>query len=169
MTTVLKVLSQNGQLGSNSMCAQRTYRRAAGGNRKAEVNANMGFLQRIMHHVKAKSRLKRNPEFLQNSALHDPKPSKIEAQGGLGSQNVAKSLHRAAKRRPRAPKRCQRGAQEAPKRGQEPPKSASRIDLATSLLHDLCGKLCSTRSRSDFVAFLGLCKKQAICKKRKKP
>ena len=117
---------QNAKFGSNSMCAQRTYRRAAGGNRKAEVNANMGFLQRIMHHVKAKSRLKRNPEFLQNSALHDPKPSKIEARGGLGSQNAAKRLHRAAKRWPRAPKTCPMGAQEPPKRGLEPPKSAQK-------------------------------------------
>ena len=118
--------AQDDQFGSNSMCAQRTYRRAAGGNRKAEVNANMGFLQRITHHVKAKSRLKRNPEFLQNSALHDPKPSKIEAQGGLGSQNAAKRLHRAAKRRPRAPKTCPRGAQEPPKRGLEPPQSGPK-------------------------------------------
>ena len=29
----------------------RTYRRAAGEKRKAEVNANMGFLQKTMHHV----------------------------------------------------------------------------------------------------------------------
>ena len=29
----------------------RTYRRAEGEKRNAEVNVNMGFLQKIMHHV----------------------------------------------------------------------------------------------------------------------
>ena len=108
------------------MCAQRTYRRAAGGNRKAEVNANMGFLQRIMHHVKAKNMLKRNPEFLQNSALHDPKPSKIEARGIPGRKNAFKKRPNPAKKRPRAPNNCPRGTQEATKRGQEPAQSSRK-------------------------------------------
>ena len=58
------------------MCAQRTYRRAAGEKRKAQVNANMGFLQKITHHV--------NPAAGCQKA--SPKPS-ATSQNGVPNQS----------------------------------------------------------------------------------
>ena len=62
----------------------------------------------------------------QNSVWDVPKPFKIEAWEGPGSQNATLKLHRAAKRQPRASKKCPRDAQEVPKRGQKPPKSEQK-------------------------------------------
>ncbi len=55
----------------------------------------------------------------QNSARHAPKPSKIEARGGLGSQKDVPH-------QPSDTQECRRVAQEAPEREQVPPKSGQK-------------------------------------------
>ena len=55
----------------------------------------------------------------QNSARHGPKPSKIKARGGLGSQKDVPH-------QPSDTQECRRVAQEAPERDQVPPKSGQK-------------------------------------------
>ena len=135
----------------------------------------------------AKRMPKYAPEAFQNQARPAPKPSKIEARGIPGRKNAFKKRPKPAKKRPRAPNNCPRGTQEASKRGQEPPqtsqKPASKSDPRevrsppkpsptspkTRMEQDFCGKLCSTRSGSDFISFFHLRDKLAICKSLRKP
>ena len=92
-----------------------------------------------------------------------PKPSKIEARDVPGSQNVAKEHPRPVKRQPRVPKKCPRDAQEGPGVAPECPKAGqvtfkrapnpSRITPQTNFGDNLCGKLCWTGAKNDFVSF----------------
>ena len=78
----------------------------------------------------AKTMIKHDPETVQNSARHVPRPSKMEAREGLGSQNPSKTRPRPAKRLPRASKKSPRSAQEDLIAAQERPK-ASRVAAKT--------------------------------------
>ena len=107
----------------------RTYRRAARGKRKAEVNSeawSLHFQKALCDEMRgiAKSMSKVPVKASQNSVWHVPDPFKIEAQGAPGNRNATLKLFRAATRQPRAPQKCTRAAQEGPKSGQEPPRSA---------------------------------------------
>ena len=133
----------------------------------------------------AKTIVKNDPETLQNSARHVPRPSKIEAREVPGSQNPPKRCPRPAKRGPRAPKKTPRAGQGPPKRSQEPSKSTKKpakrrqrvpqtppkpgpTSPKTSFEHVFCGKLCSASSGSDFLSFFVLCATRAMCKNHTK-
>ena len=118
------------------------------------------------------------PEGLQNPPWEVPKPPKIEVRAGPRSQNTP----RPAVGPPRTPKKRLRCAQETPKRSQEAPRSAPKPakrgpkgfrtspksrpkSPETHFQHNLCGKLCSKGSWSNFVTFFRVRAMLAMCKK----
>ena len=130
----------------------------------------------------AKTIVKNDPETLQDSARHVPRPSKIEAPEVPGNQNPSKTCPRPAKSTPRVSEKSPRSAQEDPIATQEclkaspvapkscpgeartPPKLGPAIP-ETSFSPNLRGKLCSTGPSTDLMLFFGLCDKTAIWKK----
>ena len=108
-----------------------TYRRAARWERKAQVNAKMGFVQQFMQYVDASIECSEiETREIRNQALRgpksNPKGSKIELEGVHERQDAPKRRPRAPKRRPRAPKTRPRSAQEVPNRRSVEPKRHPR-------------------------------------------
>ena len=109
----------------------RTYRRAARWERKAQVNAKMGFVQQFMQYVDASIECSKiEPREVRNRVLRGPKSSpegsKIEPGGVHERQDAPKRRPRAPKRRPRAPKTRPRSAQEVPNRRPGDPQRRPR-------------------------------------------
>ena len=80
----------------------RTYRRAAGGKRKAQVNAKMGLVQRFMPNVDA---------GMKESKIDPPREPKSSPEGSKSSPEASMTA-----------KMCPRGAQERPRGAQERPR-----------------------------------------------
>ncbi len=104
----------------DSMCAQRTYRRAAGGNRKAYCESHAGFRAAI-NALYPKTELKIKARSAENVARRHPKPLKIEPGGTQAHPDVTQRCPRAAKRHPKDTQRHPRGRQERPSAAQEAP------------------------------------------------
>ena len=106
------------------MCAQRTYRRATGEKGKAQVNTNMGFLQKITHHVNPAGVCQKAPQKpsaipqngAPNGAQIEPKPMRHRGRAHLGQQLAAKRCPRVPKMRPRCAQEGAKSAQEGAKR-----------------------------------------------------
>ena len=168
----------------------RTYRRAAGGERKAQVNANRGFLQQFkqfsMRYASASSRASKKHREIGTGSLKIAFRTVSEAfKIHLGappratmlsktSQKVPKSDQKVAKMRPRVAQERPTDAQERPRHTKECPEgcqNGSKLkseSLRTNFLQGLGGKPCAKGSRTDFSFFFQLARNLHACGKPNK-
>ena len=168
----------------------RTYRRAAGGERKAQVNANRGFLQQFkqfsMRYASASSRASKKHREIGTGSLkiafrtvseafkiHLGAPPRA-AMLSKTSQKVPKSDQKVAKMRPRVAQERPTDAQERPRHTKECPEGCQNgqklksESLRTNFLQGLGGKPCAKGSRTDFSFFFQLARNWRACGKPNK-
>ena len=80
---------QNYDFCFNSTDVLRTYRRAAGGERKAGVNFETGFLQKFMHHVNLAFVVKHGASKRQQNVEDEPERFKKQRTSVQHSVNLA--------------------------------------------------------------------------------
>ncbi len=115
-----------------------------------------------------------SPQTFQNPGSGNPWEEKCIQEAAQASQEAAKSAQQLPKRHPRSVQERPRAGPELPKGGEVASKSDPRevrslpkpspTSPKTRMEQDFCGKLCSTRSGSDFISFFHLRDKLAICK-----
>ena len=118
-------------------------------------------------------------QILQSRGSRNPWEEKCIQEAAQGSQEAAKSARQLPKRHPRSVQERPRAGPELPEAGEVASKSDPRevrsppkpslTSPKTRMEQNFCGKLCSTRSRSDFISFFRLRDKLAICKNQRKP
>ena len=163
----------------------RTYRRAAGGERKAQVNANRGFLQQFMQssmqYVSASSRTSKKHREIGTRSLKIgprtvPEAFKIHPGAFPRAKMPSKTSQKAPKSDPKAPKMRPRDAQERPTDARERPRHAKECQEGcqnrpklrpesprTNFLQDLGGTPCAKGSWTDFSFLFQLARHLRAC------